>query len=526
MGYNFVRDVIERNDKRKTAVIMSDENLSSKNETYGTLLKESYKLSNFMRQLRLKAGNRILIMMENSLDLYHVVTASIAAGMVYAPTAPILPDDQIKYRVEQLKAKAIFVDAGTHQKAEQFGDIVVNMSDEGTRVEISKMDDTFNDFETEIDGEHAVFFTSGTEGMPKMVLHTNRYPEGHRTTVKWLDLNRDDVHWNISSPGWAKWGWSSYYSPFIAGSAVFGMSYRRFDPERALDAMSKFQITSVCAPPTVWRMFLQHDVGSRALYLKKAASAGEPLNPEVIERFEKYTGVKIKDGYGQTESTLMVGNLTGMKVKPGSMGKSLEPYDIRIVDENGNELGVNRTGFIAVKAEKRPEGLFSAYINDKKLTHDRFKNGYYYTGDTGYRDEDGYIWFVSRSDDVIKASDYRIGPFEVESALLRHPAVVESAVVGSPDDIRGDIVKAYVVLKKGYEPSYELARELSMLVRNTIGPHARPKRIEFVEDLPKTISGKIIRKQLRQMEIDRYMKMKNGINLNTSNKEFNIERIE
>ncbi len=509
MGFNFVRDVIEKNDRRKTALIVSDPELNSKSETYGTLLKKSYKLANFLYEMKVRPGNRIMIMMENSLEIYHAVTASIALGAVYAPTASILPDSQIKYRIDHLNPKVIFSDNGSYDKLKGSGYTVVNLEDPSTDKEIDEYQENFSRFYDDPEAEHVIFFTSGTEGNPKMVLHSNTYPLGHRTTVRWLDLRAQDTHWNISSPGWAKWGWSSYYSPMISGSTVFNMRYRKFDPEAALKAMEKFLITSICAPPTVWRMFLLQDLSSINLHLKKAASAGEPLNPEIIDRIRQYLGVTVKDGYGQSESTLMVGNLEKQMVKPGSMGKPLDPYRILIVDESGNRLPPNTTGHIAVDIGERPNGLFISYMNDPSLTRDRFRNGLYYTGDMGYMDEDGYLWFVSRSDDVIKSSDYRIGPFEVESALLRHPAVAESAVVGTPDEIRGDLVKAFVVLKSGYSPSQDLAKELSIHVRNLVGPHARPRKIEFVDELPKTISGKIIRKELRKLELEKYSKGKN-----------------
>ncbi|WP_297216301.1 AMP-binding protein [Thermoplasma sp.] len=523
MGFNFVRDVIEKNDKRKTALIVSDSDLNSKSETYGMFLKKSYRLANYLYDLKVRPGNRIMIMMENSLEIYHGVTASIALGAVYAPTASILPDAQIQYRVDHLHPKVILADNGSCERLKQYSDRVINLEDGSLSSKLEEYPETFSRFFDDPSADHVIFFTSGTEGNPKMVLHNNTYPMGHKTTAKWLDLKAHDTHWNISSPGWAKWGWSSYYSPMIAGSTVFNMKYRKFDPENALNAMEKFSITSICAPPTVWRMFLLQDLTSRRLKLRKAASAGEPLNPEIIDRIRNTLGVTVKDGYGQSESTLMVGNLENQRIKPGSMGKPLDPYRILIVDDSGNRLPPNTPGYIAVDVSRRPEGLFVSYMNDPSLTAERFRNGLYYTGDMGYMDDDGYVWFVSRSDDVIKSSDYRIGPFEVESALLRHPAVAESAVVGTPDEIRGDLVKAFVVLKSGYSPSEDLARELSMHVRNLVGPHARPKKIEFVSDLPKTISGKIIRKELRKIELEKYRGSRSGSGEKSMGFEFYVD---
>ncbi len=522
MGFNFVRDILENRNRKKISVVMSGEDFSMTEETYGKMLDNSYRLVNFLKKKGLRAGDRILVLMRNSHSLYHVITASIAMGLVFAPAALILPEDQIRYRVEQIDAKAIFVDNSSEQKVKNIHTPTINMDSVSIQRHIGFQLPSFTDHYDNAEAEHAIFFTSGTEGRSKMIVHNGNYPLGHRTTVSWLGLEKDDLHWNISSPGWAKWAWSSYYSPFLAGSTVFNLNYNRFNAALALEALHRFKVTSLCAPPTVWRMFLLEDFSEKALYLKKASSAGEPLNPEIIERFWRATGIRIKDGYGQTESTLMVGNTDGNSIKPGSMGKPLHPYRVDIVDEKGNILKPGETGFIAVKVDdNRPVGLFMGYMNDPELTAERFSNGYYYTGDTAYKDEDGYIWFDSRFDDVIKSSDYRIGPFEVESALLEHPSVAESAVVGSPDKLRGDLVKAFVVLKPGYRGSRKLASELSSLVRRSVGPHARPRIIEFVDALPKTISGKIIRKRLREIEIKRFLGQEGDVDTD-SQKEFRV----
>ncbi|MGC8609022.1 MAG: AMP-binding protein, partial [Thermoplasmata archaeon] len=473
-------------------------------ETYSDMLKKSFQYANYMASVGIKRGNRIIIFMNNSPEVYHIITAAIAMGVVYAPAATVLTEDDIRYRISTLNPVAIFVDKISEKKVQGMGVRVINVDSPDVSSAISNEKEEVTYSNSDLREDHVVFFTSGTEGKPKMVVHSNSYPAGHKTTVKWLNLEKNDIHWNISSPGWAKWAWSSYYSPFIAGATVFNLYYERFSASDALDALQNFHVTSLCAPPTVWRMFLLERFSGRKLELKKASSAGEPLNPEIIKRWKNLTGVKIKDGYGQSESTLIVGNTDVDKIKEGSVGKPIRPYRIAILDGDGKILESGKTGYIALDIRRRPGGLFKGYMNDEKLNSERFKNGYYLTGDQGYMDKDGYLWFVSRADDVIKSSDYRIGPFEVESILLMHTAVAESAVVGTPDPIRGDLVKAYVILKEGYRPSYELAAELSNYVRRNAPAYMRPKEIEFVRDLPKTISGKIIRKQLRKIEIENF----------------------
>ncbi len=522
MGHNFVRDVIAGNNKGKNAIIFASSNGIESQETYSDMLKKSYKYANYMLSNGIRSGNRIIVFMNNSPEVYHVITASIAIGATYSPAATILTEADINYRISAVRPSAIFVDKSSREKIHDESLKVIDVDDPATVSSIEDQADTMDSFYDERRDEHVIFFTSGTEGKPKMVVHDDSYPSGHKTTVKWLGLNKNDVHWNISSPGWAKWAWSSYYSPFIAGATAFNLYYGRFNAREALNAMQKFNITSLCAPPTVWRMFLLEDISGLKLKLKKAASAGEPLNPEIINRWERETGVRIKDGYGQSESTLMIGNVDPEMIKKGSVGKPIEPYRIRVVDEDGNILENGKVGFIAVDIKRMPEGLFRGYMNDEKLNSERFRNGYYYTGDEGYVDNDGYVWFVSRADDVIKSSDYRIGPFEVESVLLTHYAVAESAVVGTPDPIRGDLVKAYVVLKNGYRPSYELAQELSNYVRGHAPPYQRPREIEFVTDLPKTISGKIVRKQLRKIEIENFERSRRNESIMSLGERFRI----
>jgi acyl-coenzyme A synthetase/AMP-(fatty) acid ligase len=348
-----------------------------------------------------------------------------------------------------------------------------------------------------------IYFTSGTTGNPKMVLHTHAYPIGHTVTAKFVhDLKKDDVHWTVADTGWAKTAWGKLFGQWICGATVVQHNVKgRFSAANTLKIMEKYGITTFCVPPTIYRMLLLEDLSKYDLSkLRHCCSAGEPLNPDVINQWEKSTGIKILDFFGQTETVALLGNFRCMPMKPGSVGKPTPGHYVSIVDDDGNELPPDAEGHIAVKTESRPPGLFKEYWKDPEKNNEVFKKKWYYTGDKGYRDKDGYFWFVGRSDDVIKASGYRIGPFEVESALIEHPSVTEAAVIGSPDPVRGLIVKAFIILAPGYEPSEKLTKDLQEHVKKVTAPYKYPREIEYVKTLPKTISGKIKRKELREAE--------------------------
>jgi len=348
-----------------------------------------------------------------------------------------------------------------------------------------------------------IFFTSGTTGNPKMVLHDNSYPLGHIVTAQlWQDLRPTDLHFTISDTGWAKSAWGNLFGQWIAGSEVFVYDIRKkFDPAEIPPLIEKYRITSFCCPPTVYRMLILLDLKAYNFSrLRHCTSAGEPLNPEVIRIWKEKTGLWIYDGYGQTETTLCIGSLPGRRCPAGSMGKPAPGWHIELHDKEGRPVGVNREGRIAVSLSPRPVGLFSGYIGNEEANRKSFKNGWYYTDDKAAMDEEGNYWFIGRDDDVIKASGYRIGPFEVESALLEHPAVAEAGVVGSPDPVRGMIVKAFVVLKPGFIPSDDLVAGLQEHVKQVTAPYKYPRAVEFVDSLPKTYSGKIRRNELRERE--------------------------
>ncbi|HIE21762.1 MAG TPA: acyl-CoA synthetase, partial [Acidimicrobiia bacterium] len=367
---------------------------------------------------------------------------------------------------------------------------------------VARANRTVDAVRTRSDDPLLVYFTSGTTAHPKMVLHTHAsYGIGHDVTARfWHDLTPDDLHWTLSDTGWAKAAWGKLFGQWRIGAAVLMWNAPgKPDFDRMLRIIGEQGVTSFCAPPTVFRAFAQLDLDAYDWGpLRHTTSAGEPLNPEVIAVWKEATGLDIYDGYGQTETTVLVANYPCLEVRPGSMGKPAPGFDVQIVDDDGNILPPDEEGHIAVRTSPRPVGLFQEYWRDPRQTAEAFRHGWYYTGDRAYVDDDGYIWFVGRADDVILSAAYRIGPFEVESALIEHEAVAEAAVVGKPDPDRGQIVKAFLILAPGYQPSDELAREIQNHVKAVTAPYKYPREIEFVEELPKTISGKIRRIELRQ----------------------------
>jgi acetyl-CoA synthetase len=345
-----------------------------------------------------------------------------------------------------------------------------------------------------------LYFTSGTTSKPKLVLHTHQsYPVGHLSTMYWIGLQPGDVHLNISSPGWAKHSWSCVFAPWNAGACVFIYNAARFDARGLLAALERCAVTTLCAPPTVWRLLIQEDLAAHRgrLRIRELAGAGEPLNPEIIEQVRHAWGITLRDGYGQTETTALLGNSPGQPLKPGSMGRPLPGYRIALLDADGREAA---DGEVCIDLAAHPLGLMRGYEDSEQATAQSMRNGYYHTGDTAARDADGYVTFVGRADDVFKSSDYRISPFELESVLLEHACVTEVAVVPSPDALRLAIPKAYVTLAAGSEPNRELARDILAFARHALAPYKRVRRIEFVTELPKTLSGKIRRVELRKAE--------------------------
>lgn len=499
-----------------TALLYLDEEGRPRRFSFAELAARGNQLLNLLRSRGLRKGDTLFVMLPVLPEVWFSYYAAIKGGFVLVPAATILTEKDLAYRFSQLQPAAILADAVSAEKIDAAegglpAGAKVKLLTGGERPgwlptsSLSALPEKAKPERTRSSDTLLVFFTSGTTGLPKMVVHTHAsYPVGHLTTAAWIGVRSGDLHYNISQPGWAKFAWSSFFAPLTVGATAFAYGYAgRFVAAKHLEAIQDHRVTTFCSAPTVWRMFVLEDLRKYRFSLREVVSAGEPLNPEVIEAWRKATGLTIRDGYGQTESTLMVGNLPGQELKLGSMGRPSFLYDVHLVDDRGEDVPVNEEGDIAVHLDPRPIGLFAKYVGpDAGRFAQVFANNLYRTGDRAYRDDAGRLWFVGRSDDVIKASDYRIGPFEVESALLEHPAVAEAAVVGSPHPIRGNVVKAFVVLRPGYSPSKALADELFTFTRANLTPYKSPKIIEFTSELPKTISGKIRRVELRSKEIE------------------------
>ena len=469
---------------------------------------------NFLRQHGVHSNAVIFSQLPLLPENWLTTLVAIKGGFRLVPAATILSVNDIVYRFGKLKPEVVIADSENAAKIDEAevlsGEFIsLKISVNGTRqgwVSFEKMYDESrmaDAADTNADDPLFLFFTSGTTGMPKVVTHTHlSYPIGHLTTASWIGIKQGDVHYNISQPGWAKFAWSSFFAPWNVGATIFAFYQKgRFNAGGQLSMIEKHKITTFCAPPTALRMLILEDLKSYSFKLRECVAAGEPLNPEIIEVWKNGTGLTIRDGYGQTESTLLVANLPDGQLKYGSMGKPTFLYDIVIADEDGNELPVNEEGDITVKTDTgKPNGLFTEYFGEPDKEKEVFRHHLYYTGDKAYKDDDGYIWFVGRDDDVIKSSDYRVGPFEVESVLLEHECVVESAVVGSRHAVRGFVIKAFIVLNAGYTPDEQNAKEIFTFAKKNLAAYKTPRIIEFVTELPKTISGKIRRVELRAGE--------------------------
>ncbi|NLB01693.1 MAG: AMP-binding protein [Methanomicrobiales archaeon] len=525
--FNFGYDVIDRwaeTERNKLAMIWVDQEGNEKKYTFRDLRYLSNGAANILLKYGIKRGDRVMLMLPRIPEWWIFVIALIKLGAVFCPCPTMLTSKDIKYRVQAGKFRMIITDCENAAKIDEVADACPLLDTlflaDGER-------DGWASFIHELEypapvSRHTVsmpvakktratdpmmiYFTSGTTGEAKMVLHNHSYPLGHIITASlWQDVTENDLHLTFSDTGWAKCAWGKIFGQWIAGACIFVYDIRgKFGATELLPLIEEYGVTTFCAPPTVYRMLILADLEKFDFRdLRHCCSAGEPLNPEVIRVWEDGTGQIIYEGYGQTETVCCIATFPCMKHKPGSMGKPVPGWHIELHDDDGNPVDPGEEGRIAVKLDPRPVGLFVEYLDNPDANRESFQNGYYYTGDKARMDEDGYFWFIGRSDDVIKSSGYRIGPFEVESALMEHPAVQEAAVVGSPDLIRGMVVKAFIVLKSGYQPSESLVKELQAYVRNTTAPYKYPRLIEFVSELPKTISGKIQRNILRDQELQR-----------------------
>jgi acetyl-CoA synthetase len=519
--FNFAFDVVDKiaaAEPNKKAIIWCNPEGEERTFTFGDIKRESNRAANFFKSLGIKKGDTVMMMLKRHYEYWPCAIALHKLGALMIPATHLLTVKDVKYRVKAAEIKTIIaasdkriteiIDEAKKDLPELKNIISVHGHVNGW-IEYSKKIEKFSDvFERPIGSETTktsdkflLYFTSGTTGMPKMVYHDFSYPLGHIITARfWQNLDDNSLHLTVADTGWAKASWGKLYGQWICGACVFVYDYERFNNHDLMEKISKYGVTSFCAPPTVYRHMIEEDFSKYDLSkLKYAETAGEPLNPEVFYQFKKMTGLDIKEGFGQTETVVLAATFPWIKVKPGSIGKPSAGWDLDIVDEENKSCKPRKEGRLIVRTKNhKPVGLFSGYYKDDAMTKTVWSNGIYDTGDIAYKDEDDYIWFIGRSDDIIKSSGYRIGPFEVESALMEHPSVLECAVTGVPDDVRGTIVKATIVLTKEYKSSFELVTELQNHVKKVTAPYKYPRIIEFVEELPKTISGKIKRKEIRE----------------------------
>lgn len=525
-NFNFGYDIVDewaKQDENKKALVWCNDHDEEKVFTFKDISCLSNKAANYFRSIGIKKGDVVMMILRRRWEYWICAVALHKLGAVIIPSTLQLTKKDIIYRGNAAKVKAVicvnddFVIDQVQKSMPEIptlkNNIVVGEPRDGWAFfeqEIEGFSDVFerpsDDQATSKDDIMIVYFTSGTEGMPKMIQHNFVHPLGHIVTAKyWQQVQENKLHMSVSDSGWAKFGWGKIYGQWICGAVVFAYDMDKFVPAKLLEKMEHYKLTTFCAPPTMYRFMLLEDVAGYDLSsIKHWATAGEPLNPEVNTKWHKYTGHNIYQGFGQTEGTVLLADFKWDPIKIGSSGKPSPLYDIRLLDNNDMEVGVGEEGSICVMDVKHnpPAGLFTGYYHNPEMTNEKLLGAYYNTCDMAWRDSDGYYWFVGRNDDVIKCSGYRIGPFEVESALIEHDAVVECAITGVPDPVRGQVVKATIVLKKGYEPSEALKKELQNHVKRTTAPYKYPRVIEFVDELPKTFSGKIKRAQIRHVDED------------------------
>jgi acetyl-CoA synthetase len=490
------------------ALWIVDENGAEDKLSFARLAERSNQVANWLRGLGVQRGDRVLLLMPNEVALWESMLACMKLGAVIVPTTTLVSTDDLTDRFDRGAVKHVICTASATSKFDGFPGAYTRVAVGSAAGQVPA---GWNDYAasnqapasfaadgpTRADDPLFLYFTSGTTSKPKLVLHSHQsYPVGHLSTMYWIGLKPGDVHWNISSPGWAKHAWSCFFAPWNAGATIFIYNYARFNPPAALEVLVDNKVTSLCAPPTVWRMLMQQDLAKYRTSLRELVGAGEPLNPEVIDIVKRAWGITIRDGYGQTETTAQVGNPPGQPLKAGSMGRPLPGYAVALLDADGQPAD---EGEISLQLSPRPTGLMLAYQDDESKTAEVMRDGHYHTGDVAARDADGYITYVGRADDVFKASDYRISPFELESVLIEHEAVAEAAVIPSPDPIRLAVPKAILILRAGFVPSPELAQSILAFARSRLASYKRIRIVEFGE-LPKTLSGKIRRVELRQRE--------------------------
>ena len=522
-NFNFAYDVMDvwaQEKPNKTALIWTDDEENERFFTFGELKELTDQAASYFLSLGIGKGDMVMLILKRHYEWWISILALHKIGAIAIPATHMLTTHDIVYRNNRAGVKAIIC-VGEDYVLEQITAAMSESPTVKTLISIGpKVPENFHSWHEEIDNAPAfvrpshvndnndimlMYFTSGTSGEPKMVAHNYLYPLGHITTgVFWHNLHENSIHLTVADTGWGKAVWGKLYGQWFAGAAVFVFNHDKFTAEKILKKIEKYRITSFCAPPTVYRFMIHEDLSTYDLSsLEYCTTAGEALNPSVYEKFYKITGVKLMEGFGQTETTMTLGTMPWHQPKPGSMGKPNAQYDIDLIRSDGSLCEDGEKGEIIVRLDKRrPIGLFNEYYRDEELTNKVCCDGIYHTGDVAWRDEDGYFWFVGRTDDVIKSSGYRIGPFEVESALMTHPAVIECAITGVPDDLRGMVVKATVVLHKDWKDKAgdELVKTLQEHVKHETAPYKYPRIIEFVNELPKTISGKIRRVEIREKD--------------------------
>jgi acetyl-CoA synthetase len=519
-NFNFAYDVVDEiaaSNPDKIAMVWCDDKGNEAIFTFGQMKYYSDKTANFFKSQGIRKGDPVMLILKRHFEFWFCTIALNKIGAITIPATHLLSTKDIIYRNNAADVKMIVCvpDTEVIQHIEESESksptlklkVMIGNERQGWLNFTKGIDNSSENFIRPVSDQATansdimlLYFTSGTTGMPKMVNHDFVYPLGHILTAKyWQNVQDNGLHFTVADTGWAKSAWGKLYGQWLSGSAVMTYDYDKFVPKNLMEVIEKYKVTTFCAPPTIYRFLIKEDLTKFDLsHLKYCVVAGEPLNPEVFKQFYDHTGIKLMEGYGQTECTVAVATYPWMKPKPGSMGMPTPGYDIEIVDEDGNPCEAGNEGEIVIHTvNSKPVGMFNGYYRDDQLTASVWTNGVYRTGDMAWRDEDGYFWFVGRSDDVIKSSGYRIGPFEVESALMEHPAVLECAITAVHDPDRGQIVKATIVPSKNYQPSEELAKELQEHVKKVTAPYKYPRLVEFVTELPKTISGKIRRIQIR-----------------------------
>ncbi|OIQ89172.1 acetyl-coenzyme A synthetase [mine drainage metagenome] len=496
-------DAMARNNDR-LALWLVDEQGQDHKLTFAQMAERSNRVANFLRGQGVKRGEVILLMLSNVVPLWDIMLGAMKLGAVLIPATPLLVPEDLRDRFDRGGVRHVIAGAAEAEKFDTieggYTRLIVNGALEGwTAFEqaYAASPDFVADGPTAATDPFLLYFTSGTTSKPKLVQHSYQsYPVGHLSTMYWIGLQPGDIHCNISSPGWAKHAWSNFFAPWNAGATVFVYNFGRFNAKAMLETLVRCQVTSLCAPPTVWRMLMQENLAAYPVKIRELVGAGEPLNPEVIDIVKSAWNITIRDGFGQTETTCQVGNPPGQPVKPGSMGRPMPGYKVALLDAEDHPA---EEGEISLALDPRPLGLMVGYKDDPEKTASLMRAGHYHCGDIASVDADGYLTYVGRADDVFKASDYRISPFELESALIEHEAVAEAAVVPSPDPLRLAVPKAFITLRDGFEPSEELALSIFRHIHTVLAPYKRVRRLE-ISSLPKTVSGKIRRVALKKQE--------------------------